>query len=483
MVFSSPIFLFLFLPVVLALCSVGGLRWRNGVLLLFSVIFYAWGEVVFVFLMLSSALLNHFLGRWVDRENEPSRRKWAVGVAVALNIGTLAFFKYANFAIGNLNALLVAVHVDPVRMDPVRLPIGISFFTFHALSYVIDVYRRKRPAAKNPCDVALYIFFFPQLIAGPILRWSAIAPQLIQRVVTREGFADGVRRFVGGFAKKMIIANVVALPADKIFALPGQELTPSLAWLAVICYTMQIYFDFSGYSDMAVGLGKMFGFQFLENFNFPYIAQSIKDFWRRWHISLSSWFRDYLYIPLGGNRCPVWRNHLNLLIVFFLCGLWHGASWTFVIWGLYHGAFLVLERTRFGEWVDALPRPLRHGYTLLVVMVGWVLFRAETFGQAANFLANMVGVSSGVDLNQKVARYWNSELMWSLIGGAVFAMPAWSWARDFARRAHERIPAAWQPATQAFGLGLELFLVVALLLISGSWLAGGTYNPFIYFRF
>jgi alginate O-acetyltransferase complex protein AlgI len=305
----------------------------------------------------------------------------------------------------------------------------------------------------------------------------------VQRVVTRAGFADGVRRFVGGFAKKMIIANVVAVPADKIFALPAQELTPSLAWLAVICYTVQIYFDFSGYSDMAVGLGKMFGFQFLENFNFPYIAQSIRDFWRRWHISLSSWFRDYLYIPMGGNRCPVWRNHLNLVIVFFLCGLWHGASWTFVIWGLYHGAFLVLERTRFGEWVDALPRPLRHGYTLLVVMVGWVLFRAETFGQAANFLANMVGVSPGVDPNQKVARYWNSELMWSLIGGAVFAMPAWSWVRNFAGRAQDRIPAALQPTTQAFGLGLELFLVVALLLISGSWLAGGTYNPFIYFRF
>ena len=483
MVFSSPIFLFLFLPVVLALCSIGGLKWRNSLLLVFSVIFYAWGEVVFVFLMLGSALLNHFLGRWVDRESEPSRRKWAVGVAVALNIGTLAFFKYANFAVENLNALLALLHMAPVKMDPVRLPIGISFFTFHALSYVIDVYRRKWTAAKNPADVALYIFFFPQLIAGPILRWSAIAPQLAQRIVTRDGFAEGVRRFVGGFAKKMIVANVVAVPTDKIFALSDAQLTTPLAWLAVVCYSLQIYFDFSGYSDMAVGLGKMFGFKFLENFNFPYISQSIKDFWRRWHISLSSWFRDYLYIPMGGNRCPVWRNHLNLVIVFFLCGLWHGASWTFVIWGLYHGAFLVLERTRFGEWVDALPRALRHVYTLLVVMVGWVLFRAETFGQAANFLANMAGFSRGTDPTQLLARYWNTELAWSMAAGVIFAMPAWSWIRDFLKGIQARVPAPYQPATYSAGLAVELVLVVALLLISGSWLAGGTYNPFIYFRF
>jgi alginate O-acetyltransferase complex protein AlgI len=483
MLFSSPIFLFLFLPVVLAFCALPGLKLRNGLLLIFSVIFYAWGEVLFVFLMLGSALLNHFLGLWVDRETDPARRKWAVGVAVALNIGTLAFFKYANFAVANLNAVLGLLHLAPVHVGSVRLPIGISFFTFHALSYVLDIYRRKRAAARNPCDVALYIFFFPQLIAGPILRWSAIAPQLAQRVVTREGFAEGIRRFVGGLAKKMIIANVVAAPADKIFALPGGELTPAVAWLAVVCYTLQIYFDFSGYSDMAVGLGKMFGFQFLENFNFPYTAQSIKDFWRRWHISLSTWFRDYLYVPLGGNRCPVWRNHLNLVIVFFLCGLWHGASWTFVIWGLYHGAFLVLERTRFGDWVGALPRPLRHGYALLVAMVGWVLFRAESWGQAMTFLANMIGISSRMDATQTIARYWDRELACSIVCGAVFAMPAWDWIRTCARGLRERLPIAWRPAAEASGLGLQLLVVVALLLISGSWLAGGTYNPFIYFRF
>jgi alginate O-acetyltransferase complex protein AlgI len=483
MVFSSPIFLFLFLPVVLALSALPGLRLRNSLLLVFSVVFYAWGEVIFVFLMLGSALLNHFLGQWVDRETEPSRRKWAVGVAVALNIGTLAFFKYANFAVANLNHLLAVVHVPPVHLDPVRLPIGISFFTFHALSYVIDIYRRKWTAAKNPADVALYIFFFPQLIAGPILRWSAIAPQLAKRIVTTEGFAEGVRRFAGGLAKKMLVANVVAVPVDKIFALPSQELTPPVAWLAVICYTLQIYFDFSGYSDMAVGLGKMFGFQFLENFNFPYTAQSIKDFWRRWHISLSTWFRDYLYIPMGGNRCPVWRTHLNLVIVFFLCGLWHGASWTFVIWGLYHGIFLVLERTRFGQWLEALPRPLRHGYTLVVVMVGWVLFRADSFGYATTFLGNLAWFSAGANPAQKIARYWSKELAWCITLGVVFAMPTWDWIRKGAQAVQRWVPGALKPATEGLGHGLQLFLVVAALMFSAAWLAGGTYNPFIYFRF
>ena len=483
MVFSSPIFLFLFLPVVLAVCSLPGLKLRNSLLLVFSIIFYAWGEVLFVFLMLGSALVNHFLGQWVDRETEPSRRKMAVAVAVALNIGTLAFFKYANFVVANMNHVLGWLHVAPLHMTAVRLPIGISFFTFHALSYVIDIYRRKWKAAKNPADVALYIFFFPQLIAGPILRWSAIAPQLASRVVTRDGFAEGVRRFTGGLAKKMLIANVVAVPVDKIFALPARELTPPVAWLAVVCYTLQIYFDFSGYSDMAVGLGKMFGFTFIENFNFPYTSQSIRDFWRRWHISLSTWFRDYLYIPMGGNRCAVWRTHLNLVIVFFLCGLWHGASWTFVVWGLYHGIFLVLERTRFGNWLDALPRPLRHIYTLLVVMVGWVLFRADNFALATAFLGNMTWVAAGVNPAQKIARYWTHELGWCIVAGAVFAMPTWGWLKARAEAVQRWVPLRLQPVSVGLGQGLQLFLVVTALLFSAAWLAGGTYNPFIYFRF
>ena len=482
MIFSSPIFLLLFLPVVLAVCSVGGLRWRNSLLLLFSVIFYAWGEVVFVFLMLGSTLLNHFLGQWVDRETEPSRRKWAVGVAVALNIGTLAFFKYANFAVGNLNALLALLHVAPVKMDPVRLPIGISFFTFHALSYVIDIYRRKWPAAKNPCDVALYIFFFPQLIAGPILRWSAIAPQLAERTVSRGQFAEGIRRFVGGLTKKMMIANALAVPADQILALPADELSTTVAWFGIICYTLQIYFDFSGYSDMAVGMGKMFGFKFLENFNFPYLAQSVREFWQRWHMSLMTWFRDYLYIPLGGSRVSNTRTNFNLLIVFVLCGLWHGAGWTYIVFGFYQAFFVILERTRFGTWQSKLPRPARNFYAMFVFMMSLIIFRSDTFTHALHYFTALFGLSHA-SAPQKLVRYVNNEAIVALIFGIPFCGPLWGWIKTTCTRLGQAAPANCRTGVQVFGLVLETALVLGLLLISTIWLSGGTYNPFIYYRF
>jgi alginate O-acetyltransferase complex protein AlgI len=484
MVFSSPIFLFLFLPVVLTLYPVlPGLRLRNLWLLAVSIVFYAWGEALFVFLMLGSTLMNYALGLWVDRESETACGKWAVGVAVALNIGLLAFFKYAGFVAHNLNLLLAWLQLGAIHLPSVRLPIGISFFTFHALSYVIDIYRRKSRAARNPADVALYIFFFPQLIAGPILRWSAMAPQFARRFVTRAGFVEGIRRFIGGLAKKMIVANTVAVPADQIFALSAPELSPMAAWFGALCYTLQIYFDFSGYSDMAVGLGKMFGFEFMENFNHPYIAQSIKDFWRRWHISLSSWFRDYLYFPLGGNRGSASRTCFNLILVFFLCGLWHGASWTFVVWGLYHGIFLVLERTRFGSWADSLPRSLRHAYVLCVVMVGWVLFRADSFPQALLFLKSMFALGGVAATHLPLKRYCTNQVICSVLLGIVFAMPFWAWLKSSLIKLVEALPGFLQAPAQIIGFVLEPMLLTALLLISSAWLAGGTYNPFIYFRF
>jgi alginate O-acetyltransferase complex protein AlgI len=484
MVFSSPLFLFLFLPVVLTLYALlPGIRARNLCLLIVSLIFYAWGEVGFIFLLLGSTLVNWALGLWVDREQNPARRKSAVTLAIVLNIGLLAFFKYANFIAGNVNGVLGAFHLPELSIGNIRLPIGISFFTFHALSYIVDIYRRKSPAARNPGDTALYIFFFPQLIAGPILRWSAIAPQLAARTVTVEGFAGGIRRFAGGLAKKMIIANAVALPADQIFALPAGELTPALAWFGTLCYTVQIYFDFSGYSDMAVGLGKMFGFTFLENFDHPYVSQSVKEFWRRWHISLSGWFRDYLYIPLGGNRCSERRNMLNLVTVFFLCGLWHGASWTFVVWGLYHGVFLVLERTRFGALADRMPRLLRHAYTLAAVMFGWVLFRADSFPRAMAFVKHMIGVAAHGAAAQPLARFVNREVIFALVAGALFSMPAWAWLTTRLTALGSSVPERARLAVAATGMMLECVLVIAVLLISASWLAGSTYNPFIYFRF
>jgi alginate O-acetyltransferase complex protein AlgI len=280
----------------------------------------------------------------------------------------------------------------------------------------------------------------------------------------------------------MLIANSLALPADQIFALPADELSLATSWFGMVCYTLQIYFDFSGYSDMAVGMGKMFGFRFLENFDFPYTAQSLRDFWRRWHISLSTWFRDYVYIPLGGNRVSEARNHLNLVIVFFLCGLWHGASWTFVIWGLYHGIFLVLERTRFGIWEAKLPRVLRHLYALLVVMTGWVLFRSDTFTGAQNYFLALAGLSHAA-APQPLARYISNRVIWALAFGGPFCAPLWGKTKSRCAQLAGKIPSQYQTGVRVFGAGLEVTIVIGLLVISAIWLAGGTYHPFIYFRF
>lgn len=482
MVFSSPLFLFLYLPVVMLGLILPRLWMRNLWLLFFSVIFYAWGEAAFVILVLISTLLNFLLGRWVDQESNPTRRKAAVAVAVVLNIGALVFFKYANFLVDNLNSLLALAAITPVHLAPVRLPIGISFVTFHALSYILDIYRRKWPSARNPADVALYVFFFPQLVAGPILRWSGIAPQLAQRIVTRDGFADGIKRFVFGLAKKMIIANAVAVPADAIFALPPEQCSTAIAWLGVACYTIQIYFDFSGYSDMAVGLGKMFGFTFLENFNFPYIARSMTDFWRRWHISLSSWFRDYLYIPLGGNRHSVARTYFNLLTVFFLCGLWHGASWTFVIWGLYNGVFLILERTRAGHLLERLPSPVQHLYLVFTMMIGWLIFRADTFAHAFSLFGTMFGQGIGPAV-QPLSRYLTHQVIFALIAGTLFSTPIWSFLKQLLQHACANTTPQSQARLQTAGGVLEFVLVLMLFAISCAWLAGSTHNPFIYYRF
>ena len=485
MVFSSPIFVFLFLPVVLTVnLLLPGVKARNLWLLLMSLVFYAWGQIDFIPLLLVSTLVNYGLGLWLDRSENTTNRKLIVALAVFINLGVLAFFKYANFAVRLLDSLFSLAGVTPIRVPHIVLPIGISFFTFHALSYIIDVYRRKWRSATDPKDVALYIFFFPQLIAGPILRWSSIGPQLRQRTVSRDVFAEGVRRFVGSLAKKMLIANSVAAPADQIFALSASELSTPDAWFGILCYTLQIYFDFSGYSDMAVGLGKMFGFTFMENFNFPYLAQSLRDFWRRWHISLTTWFRDYLYIPLGGNRISPGRTYLNLVTVFFLCGLWHGASLTFVVWGLYHGFFLALERTRWGAWQAKLPQVVRHFYTILAVMMGWVLFRANTFSAAGYFFRALFGLSAVPAFAGTSGGYNMTNFdIWAVILGILFSGPLWNWMLTLCAKLGQISPQAGQPAVQAFGSALEIILIAVLMLIISTSLADTTYNPFIYFRF
>ncbi|MBE0586337.1 MAG: MBOAT family protein, partial [Desulfofustis sp.] len=332
MVFSSTIFLFVFLPLVLLSYMVAGRKFRNVILLAASLLFYAWGENVFVLLMLISIALNYCFGLLIDHSQQ---RGWSGKIPLILalltNLGLLGFFKYANFLIDNLNTILINLDFEPVEMQAVHLPIGISFFTFQALSYVIDLYRGQASVQKSPINVALYISLFPQLIAGPIVRYHDVAEQIVHRTTRFDDFTYGIRRFIIGLGKKVLVANVLGRTADYMFSLPADSIPAGLAWLGAVSYTLQIYYDFSGYSDMAIGLGRMFGFRFLENFNYPYAAQSIREFWRRWHISLSSWFRDYLYISLGGNRHGATRTYVNLMIVFFLCGLWHGASWTFVV--------------------------------------------------------------------------------------------------------------------------------------------------------
>jgi alginate O-acetyltransferase complex protein AlgI len=484
LLFTEPTFLFLFLPVLLALYFAPLSRthgaYGNWLLLVASVVFYATGGGSFTWLMLASIAFNYWMAIAVDRvHGQPAARR-RLALVVGVNLVVLAVFKYANFFVDNVNTLFLVLSARPLIVPRVLLPIGISFFTFHAISYVVDVYRRDATAQKSPVHAALYLLLFPQLIAGPIIRYRDIADQLACRTVTLDDFAYGVRRFVIGLSKKVLVANVVAGPADKIFAMPPAQLSAAHAWLGIVCYTIQIYFDFSGYSDMAIGLGRMFGFRFPENFRWPYIASSVQEFWRRWHISLSTWFRDYLYIPLGGNRVPPSRRYRNLVMVFFLCGLWHGASWNFVVWGLWHGAFLVVERfihdRRRQAHFPTLLSPLTHAYTLLVVIIGWVFFRADTLAYAAEFLNAMAGLGRARPTAFPPAFYLTPELWLALIAGVIGSMP---WVPALSTRV-ERDP---DPARRTPIQALSAAALVALLVASILQMAARTYNPFIYFRF
>jgi alginate O-acetyltransferase complex protein AlgI len=382
-----------------------------------------------------------------------------------------------------LNRLLAVFSLEPWPVPDIHLPIGISFFTFQAMSYLIDAARRNVAVQCNPLDFGLYIALFPQLVAGPIVRYRDVAAQIVRRMVTRDGLAYGIQRFIVGLAKKLVLADTLALRADGVFALRGDYLTTPAAWFGLACYTLQIYFDFSGYSDMAIGLGRMLGFKFRENFAYPYIARSITEFWRRWHISLSTWFRDYLYIPLGGNRRRPWIVGRNLITVFFLCGLWHGASWNFVLWGLYHGAFLLVERLARNRVPWAAPRFLQHAYALLVVMFGWVLFRADSLPHAGEFLAALCGLARGAGPAFEPALFLDPEIALVAAAGALGAAPCLPWLAARFRGLRRRLtgPArllAEAAASAAAGLALGLLLLYAAMLM-----AAGTYSPFIYYRF
>lgn len=469
MLFSSSVFLFLFLPGVLIVYYLFLRRWRqvqNIFLLIASLLFYAWGEPWFVLVMMGSILANYGFGLWVARaQGAGTGAKAPVLMALLFNLGILFVFKYLTFTLGILNRLGGAFVIPGIE-----LPIGISFFTFQALSYVLDVQRGRGQVQRSPLKVGLYISFFPQLIAGPIVKYETVADQIDNRKENWEDFSAGCARFIVGLGKKVLLANQLALVADRAFLLEGADkLTTSFAWLGALCYTLQIYYDFSGYSDMAIGLGKMFGFHFLENFNYPYISTSITEFWRRWHISLSTWFRDYVYFPLGGSRVDSkWKHIRNLFVVWLLTGIWHGANWTFIAWGLFYFVLLVLEK--YGHLGRGWPVVCRWLFTFLMVNFAWVLFRADGLRAAAGYLCAMFGHGAGL---------WSAETglflreNWTvLLAGAVFSAPVALKLRDWA--------ANRQSVLLDLGYGL---LVGAVFLVSASFIIKGTYNPFIYFNF
>ncbi len=481
MVFSSIKFLFYFLPVVIALYFLTSVVFKkkytllNLILLLSSLIFYIEGEKGLVLVMIFSGTVDYFLGLYISNiykknpgnEKPVPMQKFGLLFSIIINLGVLFYFKYSNFFIEEVNYLLQNIFHSSSQIDylNVTLPLGISFYTFQSMSYTIDIYYRNVEANRNYLDYTCFITMFPQLVAGPIVRYKDIETQLRDREHSYELMASGFKRFTLGLAKKVIIANFIAYYADEIFSLKASTLDMPLAWIGAFCYSLQIYFDFSGYSDMAIGLGKIFGFHFPENFNYPYIAKSVQDFWRRWHISLSSWFRDYLYIPLGGNKGKPFHVYRNLFIVFILCGFWHGASFTFVIWGLYHGFFLVMERFLKDKVKLNLPDAIKHMYTVFVFIFGWVIFRSENNSQLYFYLEKMV--SFNFEQGDTVIRIiTESKFVIAALLGIIFSIPVFPY---FSQKTKDRY--------------LYSLLYLILFIICCISLIGDDYNPFIYFRF
>lgn len=464
MYFSSLLFLFLYLPLVLGIYYLVPRKFRNGFLLLANLIFYGWGEPVFVLIMLISIISNYIFGLLIEKYRENKRLiKAFLVLSVIISLGLLGIFKYAGFLSDILRKLPVFSVMPKIN---IALPIGISFYTFQTMSYTIDVYRGDTAAQKNIVSFGTYVSFFPQLIAGPIVRYRDIAKQLVNRRESVKQFADGIRIFIVGLAKKVLIANQMGLLWD--------TLRPNVvsngiigAWIGIIAYTFQIYFDFSGYSDMAIGLGRMFGFEFIENFNYPYISKSITDFWRRWHISLSSWFRDYVYIPLGGNRCRVPRHIFNLFVVWFLTGLWHGANINFVLWGVYYFVLLILEKFLFGKYLEKLPAVMQHIYSLFFIVLGWTIFYFENLGEFAQYFFCMFTPNSII--SSDAANIILSYLPLLLIAAAA-SIPIWK--KLYMKLKNKKY----------IGVA-EILLCAAALLLCTASLVNQSYNPFLYFRF
>ena len=471
MIFSSLLFLFRFLPAVLLAYYIAPRPLRNLVLLLFSLIFYAWGEPVYILLMLVSILISYTGGILIDKWKQIGKTaaaKSTLVISCTASLALLGFFKYADFSIATVNRLFGS-EISPLHM---ALPIGISFYTFQTMSYTVDVYRGEAKVQKNPVSFGSYVTMFPQLIAGPIVQYKTIDTQLRTRRETTAQFAEGVHRFMIGLGKKVLLANNAGALWDTIQTMNCAETPVLTAWMGLAAYTFQIYFDFSGYSDMAIGLGYMFGFRFLENFNYPYISKSITEFWRRWHISLSTWFREYVYIPLGGNRAGIWRHIRNILIVWLLTGIWHGASWNFVIWGLYYGVLLLVEKYILGKRLEKMPTIFRHIYCIFFVMLGWNLFAFDDLSQGIDFMKALFGIYGQGLVNQETVYFlYNYLLILALCAVGCTKLP---------QKIGKQICATKPGALQVI---CRTTFYAGLFVLSVAWLVDATFNPFLYFRF
>ncbi|MDD2362248.1 MAG: MBOAT family protein [Oscillospiraceae bacterium] len=473
MVFSSILFLFYFLPAVLLLYFIAPKKFKNPVLLIVSLFFYAWGEPVYVLIMISVIIINYLYGLWIQRLKEKGRPKaarFALIQCLIINLGILGFFKYADFIIENLN-VIPSVSIPLLGLS---LPIGVSFFTFQSLSYTIDVYRGIVMAQPNIVSFGTYVSLFPQLIAGPIVQYKTIVKQLDERTHSFDQFGDGVHRFIAGLGKKVLLANTAGVIWDKVSALDIETLPALTAWIGILAFTFQIYFDFSGYSDMAIGLGKMFGFEFLENFDYPYISKSITEFWRRWHISLGTWFREYVYIPLGGNRRGLPIQLRNILIVWLLTGIWHGASWNFVVWGLYFGILLALEKVFLLKILKKIPSIFTHIYTMLLVIISWVIFAFDDLADGVTYIGAMFGANG--------APAFDNSSIYLFITNAVLFIVAAIGSTDYPKRLTMRIEKAFitKPALSTL-VGCAVLFVISGLCV--AYLVDASYNPFLYFRF
>jgi alginate O-acetyltransferase complex protein AlgI len=477
MVFSNLTFVCLFLPTVLACYFIAPRSARNIVLVAGSVVFYVWGGRIAIVLIALSIGINFAVGQAIAVA-DGARRHRLITWSIAGNLLILIIFKYTNFIIDNVNGVLESVWDLRLPNPVIPLPLGISFFTFHIMSYLIDVYRGVAQAQRSPVAFSLYIINFPQLIAGPIIRYRPIAGQLEDRPVSFDDIDTGVARFAAGLAKKLLIANPIGAVGDHLFAFAPPDLPIWAVWLAVVCFALQIYFDFSGYSDMAIGMARMFGFRFPENFNYPYASISIQDFWRRWHMTLSAWFRDYVYLPLGGSRGGHWTTVRNLWIVFLLCGAWHGASWNFIVWGMWHGLFLSVERSAVVQAVlSRMPTPLRIAYVLLVVMVGWVFFRAANLELALDMLARMFALQGGAATMLPVSSYVAGPTLLLIALAACVAFPVWPLAKELMQKM------AGTPGEQITFDVARAVVIGAITVLCLATMTIDQNNPFIYFRF